>query len=283
MDPNTDYYIKFLCYNQDMYLGIDIGGTKTLVALFSKRGRIVKRVKFKTAQGDKTFLSDLLGVLRGFQGRKILAVVVAVPGVVQKNYTVRLGNREWGDFDVLTPIKNLFNCPVWLENDGNLGALFEGYRLGGRTVFLTFSTGIGGGIVENNRILPQSNSFEPGHKKYWYNGKIAEWEDIAAASALEKFYHVDQATDLRGKTVMKDVAERVMLGLETVILRYQPDNIVLGGPLGKIFKLYAKYLTMVPGVRYLRPKRPTESVIYGCFLLAKQKMREQKLQGQDKQ
>ncbi len=258
-----------------MYLGIDIGGTKTLVALFSRRGRILKRVKFKTAQGDKTFSRDLLGVLGNFQKRKILAVVVAVPGVVQKNYTVRLGNREWGDFDVLSPIKNLFNCPVWLENDGNLGALFEGYRLAGRTVFLTFSTGIGGGIVEQNRILPQSNDFEPGHKKYWFNGKIAEWEDIAAASALEKFYHIDQATSLRKKVVMQDVAERIALGLGDVISECRPDNIVLGGPLGKIFKLYVKYLLKFPNVKYRRPKRPTESVIYGCYLLAKQKLREQ--------
>ncbi len=258
-----------------MYLGIDIGGTKTLVALFSRRGRIVKRVKFKTAQGDKTFLRDLLGVLKGFRKRKILAVAVAVPGVVQKNYTVRLGNRAWGDFDILTPIKNLFNCPVRMENDGNLGALFEGYRLAGRTVFLTFSTGIGGGIVEKNRILPQSSSFEPGHKKYWFNGKIAEWEDIAAASALEKFYHIDQATSLRKKAAMQDVAKRVALGLGDVVSECQPDNIVLGGPLGKIFKLYAKYLPEISGVKYRRPKRPTESVIYGCYILAKQKLREQ--------
>lgn len=258
-----------------MYLGVDIGGTKTLVALFSRRGRIVKRIKFKTAQGNKTFLRDLLGVLESFRKRKILAVVVAAPGVVQKNYTVRLGNRAWGDFDILTPIKNLFNCPVWVENDGNLGALFEGYRLAGRTVFLTFSTGIGGGIVEKNRILPQSSSFEPGHKKYWFNGKIAEWEDIAAASALEKFYHIDQATSLRKKAAMQDVAKRVALGLGDVVSECQPDNIVLGGPLGKIFKLYVKYLPEIPGVKYRRPKRPTESVIYGCYILAKQKLQEQ--------
>ncbi len=211
--------------------------------------------------------------LEDFRKYRVHGIAVAVPGIVQKNCSVSLGNRNWGWIDVLGPIKNLFNCPVWLENDASLGALYEGYRLSGRVMFLTFSTGIGGGLVEKNRILPESRGFEPGHKKYEYQGRTLEWEDIAAASALEAAYHVDQATDLRGRTVMEEVAERVYLGLPDVISEYHPTTIVLGGPLGKIFKLYAKYLPEIDGVRYLRPKRPNESVIYGCYILARQKER----------
>ena len=257
-----------------MYLGVDIGGTKTLVALFSKRGRVLRRRKFKTAQGYKTFIHDLTSCLADFKKYKVRSVVVAIPGVVQKNYSVKFGNRKWDKIDIFTPVKNLFDCPVYFENDANLGALYEAYRLHGRVVFLTFSTGIGGGVVEHNRILPESNEFEPGHIKYLYNGKNKEWEDIAAASAIENFYHVDNATDLRKKEVMEDIAQRVYLGLPDVADKYHPDTIVLGGPLGKIFKLYVKYLPIIDGVQYRRPKRPNESVIYGCYLLARQKERE---------
>ena len=256
-----------------MYLAIDIGGTKTLIALFSKRGRVLRRRKFKTAQGSRTFISDLEYNLADFKKRKIKGVVVAIPGTVQKNYSVKFGNRKWDNVDLFSPLKNLFNCPIWFENDANLAALYEGFRLPGRTVFLTFSTGIGGGIVEHNRILPESNRCEPGHKKYWYDGKIKEWEDIAAASAIESYYHVDRATDLRKKSIMKDVAGRIALGLTDVVNEHHPDNIVLGGPMGKIFKLYAGYLPDLE-VKYRRPKRPNESVIYGCFRYAKQKERE---------
>ena len=52
-------------------------------------------------------------------------------------------------------------------------------------------------ITKKNRLLSEMN-FEPGHRKYEFNGEVSEWEDIAAASALEKFYHTDPATDLRG-------------------------------------------------------------------------------------
>ena len=137
-----------------MILAIDIGGTKTLIALFSKRGRILRRRKFKTAQGSKTFVHELTNNLSDFTHRKITGVVVAIPGVVQKNYSVSFGNRKWDNIDLITPLKELFDCPIWFENDANLAVLYEGFRLPGRTVFLTFSTGIGGGISDRNRIAP---------------------------------------------------------------------------------------------------------------------------------
>ena len=151
-----------------------------------------------------------------------------------------------------------------------MATLYEAAGLPGRTVFLTFSTGIGGGIVEDKKILkPDSDQFEPGHKIYTHNGITREWEDLAAASALEKFYHVDYATDLRGKEVLEDIAARIYLGIPEIVKKYHPDTIVLGGPLGKIFKLYAKYLPEVKGVKFKRPKRPNESVIYGCYLFSR--------------
>ena len=191
-----------------MYLGIDIGGTKTLIALFSRRGRLLKRRKFKTSQGYQTFIHDLENHLMDFQKHKVRSVVVAIPGTVQKNYSVQFGNRNWRNIDIITPLKVLFKCPIYFENDANLGALYEGYRLSGKTVFLTFSTGIGGGLVEKNHILPDSNDFEPGHKMYSYNGKTKEWEDIAAASAIENYYHVDYATNLRKKEALCDAPYR---------------------------------------------------------------------------
>ena len=256
-----------------MYLAIDIGGTKTLIALFSRKGRVLRRRKFKTAQGYKTFMNDLKHNLNGFKKRHIRSVTVAIPGVVQKNYSVSFGNRKWDDIDLIGMLKELFDCPIWFENDANLAALYEGYRLPGRTVFLTFSTGIGGGIVEHNRILPESNAFEPGHWEYNYGGSILEWEDIAAASAIESHFHVDWATNLRKSEQLQEIANRIALGLPDVISKYTPDSIVLGGPMGRIFRLYSKYLPDY-SVKLRRPRRPNESVIYGCYRYAKQKEQE---------
>lgn len=272
------YFTKYLAkclgfrYDKSMQLSIDIGGTKTLVALFTG-GRIIKRFKFKTPRGAGRFVEELTSVLKnGFVRKGIKVVVVAIPGVVQKNYTVKFGNRDWQDFDLITPLKELFSCPIYFENDANLATLYEGSFYKGKTVFLTFSTGIGGGIVENGKILPESAGLEPGHKIYEYNGKKAEWEDIAAASALEKYYHVDMATTLRKKEIMEDIAKRMWLGLQDVISEYEPKVVVLGGPMGKIFRRYSKYIPTVKGVKYVRPHRPLESVVYGGYLYGKSQL-----------
>lgn len=194
---------------------------------------------------------------------------MAVPGVVQKNCSVRLGNRDWGNFSLVKELSELFDCPIYFENDANLAAVYESARLPGKTVFLTFSTGIGGGVAERGHLLPESDNLEPGHKIYTLGGKTAEWEDLAASSALERTFHVDAATDLRGRKVMEQVAERIYLGIPDIISEFQPNTIILGGPLGKIFKLYVKYLPKNDGIKYRRPRRPLESVIYGCYLFAK--------------
>ena len=258
-----------------MYLGIDIGGTKTLIALFSRRGRVLRRKKFETARSRGRFLEELEDHLGDFRKYRVKAVAVAVPGdirIEQKNCSVKFGNREWGWFSLSDVLNKLFSCPVYYENDANLASIYESRGMTGKTVFLTFSTGIGGGIAENGALLAgESRDFEPGHTLYWYKGAVKEWEDIAAASALEKAYHVDKATDLKKKEALKEIAERVHLGLPDIIKKHHPDTIILGGPLGKIFKLYARYLPDDLGVVLRRPRRPTESVIYGCYLYAKQK------------
>lgn len=255
-----------------MYLSVDIGGTKTLIALFSKHGRVIRRVKFRTTSQFDDFVRDLMGSLSGFKNRPIKAITVAIPGIVQKNCSVSFGNRDWGDVDLYSPITSLFSCPIFFENDANLAAVYESYRLPGKTVFLTFSTGIGGGIASRGKILPGSDEFEPGHKIYSIGNARLEWEDIAAASALEKYFGVDCATDLRGEDAMTKIAERIALGLPDIVSEYQPDSIILGGPLGKIFRLYVKYLPDL-NVEYRRPRRPLESVIYGCFLYSKSKVK----------
>ena len=251
-----------------MYLTVDIGATKTLIALFSDKGRVVRRVKFPTAQGAQMFFNTLLANLQLFWKYRLMCVVVAVPGVVQKNGTVRFGNRNWGNLDMMGWLKKLFNCPIYLENDANLAAIYEAYGLPGRTVFLTFSTGIGGGVVDDGKLLEKP--FEPGHRVYAYKDRTAEWEDLAAASAIERTYHVDLATELRGKKVMKDVAARMYLGLPDIATELRPNTIVIGGPMGRRFRTLARYLPKIPGVKYVGAKRPRESVIYGAYLYALQ-------------
>ena len=263
-----------------MYLVIDIGGTKTLIATFNGRGRILRKFKFKTPSSKSEFLGTLKSALVPFSMKyrnKTSQIVIAVPGEIKDNIAIKFGNRPWKNLDFVQELKNLFTCPIILKNDADLATVYESSFHKGLTLYLTFSTGIGGGLARRGILAKNSASVEPGHIYYIYDGKSAEWEDIASCSAIGAHYGC-QATSVRGRDAYSDIAHRVSLGLPELIQRYRPDCIVIGGPLAVLFSHYIKELRTLtrqnlPASRRL-PRlvpahRPHEAVVYGGYTLAK--------------
>lgn len=263
-----------------MYLVIDIGGTKTLIAVFSRRGKVLRKFRFKTPEKRSEFEAILESALVPFAAkytRKTRQIIVAVPGWIKDNKAEKFGNRPWKNFDIAKCIKKLFSADVTLVNDANLATVYESSFHKGLTLYLTFSTGIGGGLARKGRLAKNTDGVEPGHTKYLWNGKHKEWEDIASCAAIGADYGC-QATSVRGEQAYLDIAQRVALGLPEVIHRYHPDFIVIGGPLGMLHEKFKEPLradlkqilrssTAIP--RIVAAKRPKESVIYGGYLYAK--------------
>ena len=260
-----------------MYLAIDIGGTKTLVALFSKHGRCLSRTKFLTNQNPDNFLSDLCHYIEPFRHKNITQIVIAVPGIVNNDYSVSPQNLpSWHNINIQETIKNLFTCPIHVLNDADLATIYETQKYSDIAIYLTFSTGIGGGIAKNGKILPESATFEPGHYIYELpNGTKSEWEDLAAASAINRKFDC-QVTDLKTKNSIETVAYYMSLGLNSIVAQYHPSVIIIGGPISKIFKQlkprllsYLEPSPITPLPHLMPAKKPFESVIYGCYLYAK--------------
>jgi len=182
-----------------MFLSIDIGGTKTLLALFTSFGLCYKRLKFETSEKPADFLSSLKENLNSLlpdssSRDKLKAITVALPGIVKVSpdgVSFDLPNLpKWHNLDLLKALRNFFpnkSIKIFFANDANLATLYETSRLlrrHGKSAYLTFSTGIGGGLAKNGCLLPSSDTFEPGHRKYSWDGKTLEWEDIASGKAL---------------------------------------------------------------------------------------------------
>jgi len=274
-----------------MFLSVDIGGTKTLLALFNARGACLKRLKFKTEKRPSIFVNTLSDNLQAFlpnesSRRAIKAITIAIPGVVKNesnSYSFQFGNLDWPDIDLISPIKKLFSCKIFFVNDADLATLYESSRPScktGKSVYLTFSTGIGGGLAKNGRLLESSSTFEPGHIKYVYMNRSSEWEDIASAGALSKAYNATFEELTLNDAILKDLITRLSLGLVDIINEESPKTIIIGGPLAFVFKKFkqplAKHLiaeTNNHSFKLKRAWRPTESVIYGAYLYSKQHCR----------
>ena len=261
-----------------MYLCIDIGGTKTLIALLDQHGKLLHSVRFATIANQDAFYEALLQQIRvNFVLSNIKTIAIAMPGIVKRNRAVWLGNLPWRDFNIATLLKaDLGNIPIYVENDANLAALAEARNCTGRSLYLTFSTGIGGGIVENGQLVKRYSDFEPGHTEYIWHGKKLEWEDISAASAINKKYG-RLVSEIKDPDIWDDIVCRIELGLTPLITSLKPARIFFGGPLGFMLNTYRSKLRKslikngITPPNFRIAKYKDFSVIYGCYYYAKSK------------
>lgn len=261
-----------------MYLCIDIGGTKTIIALVSHRGKILHSLKFETIPDQKRFYEQLIQQIRiNFVVSEVIAIGVAMPGIVKNNKATWLGNLPWKNFDIAKKLTKDFDKPVFVENDANLAALAEARRSPERCLYFTFSTGIGGGVVSDGKILKKYQDFEPGHNLYTYHGTEKEWEDFAAASAINTKYG-KLVSEISDREAWSDIVNRMLLGLAPLTASIKPDRIIFGGPLGLELPRYRRQLRKklsellprnVRMPRLIKARYGSFSVIQGCYLYAK--------------
>lgn len=170
-------------------LGIDIGGSKRVLAVgdhssgvFARRRHPMRfsgdwREDLRVVIGEAR---DLLNeVERAGQG-PLEAIGVAAPGPVERRTGVLRNPPNlpgWRDVPLAQLLEEAFGVPVRVENDANAAALAE-HRFGaGRgcrdMVYLTMSTGVGGGVISDGRLVHGANGFagELGHIPIVRNGR----------------------------------------------------------------------------------------------------------------
>jgi predicted NBD/HSP70 family sugar kinase len=264
-----------------MYLGIDIGGTKTLVALLNNQGVIKEFQKFPTPKIYPEFLRQLAINVDKLSTDKYTAAGVAAPGKINRAQGIAedFGNLPWHDVPIQRDLKKILKCPVVVDNDANLAGLSEAMLLPqyDSVLYVTISTGIGTGIITHQAIDPEFADSEGGHIMLEHKGKVCSWESFASGQAIVKRFG-KRASEINDQATWKLIVRDIGLGLYDLIAFIQPDVVVLGGGvltsfekfdslLIKELQRYQTPLTPIPPV--IRAQRPDEAVVYGCFDLAK--------------
>jgi glucokinase len=171
-----------------LLLGIDIGGTKIGFSLGDETGKIYRRLRRATqpsgsAETDLRRLAEEARRLVGASGARseqLAAVGVSVPGPFDPDAGLVLGPPNLPSWD-RAPVREILaeelGCPVFLENDANAAALAE-WRFGaGRgfshLVYLTMSTGVGGGLILGGRVHRglSAGAGEVGHMLVEWDGE----------------------------------------------------------------------------------------------------------------
>ena len=145
-----------------LYLGIDIGGTKCAVVLGDGEATILAREEFPTGLAergrDRTLELLMSAAKRMAAQRSPRAIGIASGGPLDTRRGMILCPPNlggWEDLPIVEIFQQNLSMPTYLDNDANAAALAE-WRFGaGRgaddLVFLTFSTGMGAGMILNGR------------------------------------------------------------------------------------------------------------------------------------
>jgi predicted NBD/HSP70 family sugar kinase len=264
-----------------MYLGVDIGGTKTLVASLDDNGVIQEQFRFPTPKIYNDFLRKLSEFVAKLSTNTFTATGVGAPGKIDREEGVGIafGNLPWHDVDIAVDVQKIAKCPVVVENDANLAGLSESMLLKQyqKVLYVTISTGINTGFIVNQQIEPNVADSEAGHMMLEHDGELRAWEDFASGRAIVARFG-KRAADIDDASTWKVIAHDISLGLIDLIALLQPEVIVLGGGVSTHFNKFGDYLKTflkkydnplitLPELRIAA--RPEQAVIYGCYDLAK--------------
>ena len=150
--------------------GIDVGGTTVKCGLFTVTGDVLDKWEIKTRTEDNgiNILPDVAAAInekiqeKSLDRDMIAGVGIGVPGPVNEKGEVPCAvNLHWGYMNIEGDLSRMLGLPVKAGNDANVAALGELWKGGGAgyhsLIMVTLGTGVGGGIIINEKIVAGSH------------------------------------------------------------------------------------------------------------------------------
>lgn len=275
---------KCQCYTGCMYVGVDVGGTKTLIAVFDGHGEIVEWTKFPTPKNYSHFLLELRHTFSNLKNKEFKAGGAGIPVTVfdrRHGIARNFGHLPWKDVHVQHDLEQIFNCPFVVENDAKLAGFSESLLITTayqKVLYVTVSTGIGISLI-NDGVIDTGIGDSGGSALFLtHGGKRVAWDSFVSGHAIVERYG-KRAADITDEKTWKKISRELAQGLIELIAITEPEVIVIGGSVGTYFERYGDHLATelkrfhlplvtIPPLR--KAQRPEEAVVYGCYNLAHQ-------------
>lgn len=268
--------------------GVDIGGTTVKMGFFQEDGKVIDKweIKTRTENEGAAVLPDIATAIEaklaehGVDKADVIGVGAGVPAPVTKDGVVKgTANLGWGYKEVKRELEELTGLEAQIGNDANVAALGEMWKGGGigykNLIMVTLGTGVGGGIIIDEKILVGVNGAggEIGHICVNYDeevkcgcGNRGCLEQYASATGIvrlakERLAGNTTETVLNAETVTaKDVFDAVKAGdavaieiaekfgkclgyaLANLATIFDPEVFVIGGGVSKAGEVLLKYI-----------------------------------------
>jgi len=188
-----------------IHITIDLGGTHIRAAAYENgKTSPLKHKKIKTRLKEAPLFERLCRLITEItpSGQKAKNIGIAAPGPLNPRTGIILNTpniAEWDNFRIVDKLTERFNLPVYLGNDANLALLGE-WRFGaGRghrhLLYLTISTGVGGGVISDGHLLEGVDGLgaELGHVTVLADGPLCgcghggHLEALSSGTAIAKY------------------------------------------------------------------------------------------------
>ncbi len=260
------------------FIGVDIGGTNIRAALVDHNCTLWDKIKRPRGEDPLSTLYELLDQLYLKYPKDISGIGIAIAGIVDRNEGVVLHCPNIPDLTsvrIKDKIQEKYSVCVILENDANAAAYGEKAAGFGKDykdfVILTLGTGIGGGVVIGDRLLPIAA--EIGHMTIVANGNLCSCgntgclEAYASATAIvskaisliekgedsllkglyngnfykmtsEDIYVAAMEGDSLSRSILKEAGKYLGIGIANIMNIFSPEAIIFSGGLSKAKNIY---------------------------------------------
>ena len=294
-------------------LGLDLGGTKIAAAVVSD-GTIVDAFRVETPQTGFGDVADALAYAattlfeRGHDD--IEAVGVGSPGPLDyRAGTVLFAPNIAGmeDAPIVAELEKRLGRTIVLENDANAAGLAEHLYGAARdlesSLYMTISTGIGGGLFIGDRVIRGAHGLagEVGHMTVLPGGPIGgdgllgSLEAIAAGRSIARDASYAYGRDLdtrdvfdraragepKALEIVDNAARFTGIGIANLAKIFDPEGFVVGGGMSQVGDFYldrirrsaARYLRGYPDADVRLAKLGTDAGVIGAAAVAAQALR----------
>lgn len=235
--------------SRELYLGIDVGGTKIMAALADAHGSVIARKRMPTPRNTKgehvvAAIADIVAVLLAehrVESRQLAGIGLAIPGTVApaEGKVVFTPNMTLSGMVIAPLLRNRFKVPVYIGNDVNLGTLGEAWRGAARSassaVGVFVGTGIGAGLVINGQLVTgrRNAAGEIGHMVMQPGGPLCGCgnrgclEAFASRTAIER--DIRDAVNNGRKSAITKLAGNDLAVIKSSVLKralQQEDELV---------------------------------------------------------
>lgn len=144
------------------YIAVDVGGTQLRAALYPESGMDASVIKAIPTKGEEKAIDRLLDLIASVwpSDRQVTRIGLGIAGMVDpaKGVIYKAPNiADWDYLPIVDIVQSRFQTPTVLGNDANVAALGEwkfGAGIGHHDlIYLTISTGVGSGIISNDRLI----------------------------------------------------------------------------------------------------------------------------------